>query len=426
VVVHDYVTQRGGAERVVLQLLAAFPGSPLVTSCWNPPTTYPAFGNYHVETLWLDRVSPFRRDPRRAFPFLAAAFSRHAIVNADVVLCSSSGWAHRVATAAPKIVYCHNPARWLYQPRDYLPAMSGPVRRAVTAAMEPLRRSDRLAALQAARYVVNSSVVARRVKAAYGIDAAVVPPASGLAADGPQEPLPGIDPGFLLTVGRPRSYKRTELVADAVASLPAERLVIVGGSANRWPLPRITAVSGLRDAQMRWLYANAAGLVAVAEEDFGLSPVEAQSFGLPSVVLRSGGYLDSTIEDVTGVFVDEPSSGQVAEGIRSLRSRSWDPEAIRLSGKRFSGDAFAARMNEIVAQVLRRDRPAPASAAGWSRRGSRDEIAVSMLDDSTDRRRVEVSGSGQPGGRQPRPKAGVSDKTPQGARERINVSRRKK
>jgi glycosyltransferase involved in cell wall biosynthesis len=399
VVVHDYVTQRGGAERVVLQLLDAFPGSPLVTSCWNPPTTYPAFGNYHVETLWLDRVIPFRRDPRRAFPFLAAAFSRHVIVNADVVLCSSSGWAHRVATTAPKIVYCHNPARWLYQPRDYFPALSGRARRAVSAAMEPLRRSDRAAAHQAARYVVNSSVVARRVKAAYGIDAAVVPPASGLSADGPQERLAGIDPGFLLTVGRPRSYKRTELVADAVASLPAERLVIVGGSANGWPSPRITAVSALRDAEMRWLYANASGLVAVAEEDFGLSPVEAQSFGLPSVVLRSGGYLDSTIEDVTGVFVDDPSAAQVADGIRSLRSRSWDAEAIRLSAKRFSCDAFAARINEIVAEVLRRDRLVEAPASGWSGHGSRDQTTVEVLDSSSDRRRVKVSGSGQPGGR---------------------------
>jgi glycosyltransferase involved in cell wall biosynthesis len=353
VVVHDYATQRGGAERVVLQLLRAFPGSPLVTSCWNPPTTYPEFGDYHVETLWLDRVSPFRRDPRRAFLLLAAVFARHAIVNADVVLCSSSGWAHRIATAAPKIVYCHNPARWLYQPRDYFPTLSVPARRAVNAAMGPLRRSDKEAALRAARYVVNSSAVARRVRAAYGIDAEVLPPPSGLSSDGPQEPLPGIDPGFLLTVSRPRGYKRTEVVGDAVASLPGERLVIVGGPANGWPWPRTTTVSGLRDAQMRWLYANASGLVAVADEDFGLTPVEAQGFGLPSVVLRSGGYLDSTIENVTGVFVDEPSSAQVASAIRNLRARSWDAEAIRLSGKRFSADAFASGISEIVAEVLR-------------------------------------------------------------------------
>jgi glycosyltransferase involved in cell wall biosynthesis len=353
VVVHDYATQRGGAERVVLRLLQAFPGSTLVTSCWNPPATYPEFGDYSVQTLWPDRVSPFRRDPRRAFPFLAAVFSRHAIVNADVVLCSSSGWAHRVATTAPKVVYCHNPARWLYQPQGYFPAMAPWARRTVVAAMESLRRSDKEAALRATRYAANSAAVARRVKEIYGIDAEVVPPASGLAADGPQEPLPGIDPGFLLTVGRPRGYKRTGVVCDAVASVPGERLVVVGGAPKGWSCPRTTAVSGLRDAQMRWLYAHASGLVAVADEDFGLAPVEAQSFGLPSVVLRRGGYLDSTIEGVTGVFVDEPSPARVAEAIGDLRSRSWDAEAIRRNGERFSCDLFARRMNEIVADVLR-------------------------------------------------------------------------
>lgn len=351
-VAHDYITQRGGAERVVLQLLAAFTGSALVTSCWNRPATYPEFSDYPVKTLWIDRVAPFRGDPRRAFPFLARAFSQYTISDADVVLCSSSGWAHRIAATAPKIVYCHNPARWLYQPREYFPGLSAAGRRTVSAAMQPLRRSDKKAALSAARYIANSSVVARRIKAAYGIDAVVVPPPSGMSADGPQVPLPGIDPGFLLTVGRPRSYKRTEVVAEAVSSLPGERLVIVGGQASEQPSPRITAVTGITDAQLRWLYANAAGLVAVADEDFGLSPVEAQTFGVPAVVLRGGGYLDSTIEDVTGVFVEQPSPAHVARGIRRLRSHSWDTEAIRLSAKRFSSDTFAATISEIVADVL--------------------------------------------------------------------------
>lgn len=353
VVVHDYATQFGGAERVVLHLLRAFPHSTLVTSCWNPSTTYPEFGDHHIETLWLNRVPSFRRDPRRAYPFLARAFAQHDIVDADVVLCSSSGWAHRIRTSAPKIVYCHNPARWLYQPQDYFSKLSPRARRVVVAAMGPLERSDKEAALGAARYVANSTEVGRRLKAVYGIDAEVVPPAAGLSAQGPQQPIPGIEPGFLLTVGRLRSYKRTDVVCDAVASLPGERLVVVGelGKGKSWP--RTTALSGLPDTQLRWLYANACGLVAVANEDFGLTPVEAQGFGLASVVLRNSGYLDSTIEGVTGVFVDEPTPAQVAAAIRELRSRSWDAAAIRRSSERFSYDAFARTMNEIVADTLR-------------------------------------------------------------------------
>jgi glycosyltransferase involved in cell wall biosynthesis len=105
---------------------------------------------------------------------------------------------------------------------------------------------------------------------------------------------------------------------------------------------------------MRWLYSNAAALVAVAHEDFGLTPVEAQSFGLPAVVLRTGGYLDSTIENVTGVFVDDTSPAQVAAGIRAVKARSWDCDVLRRCGERFSRDSFARRMNGIVDEVLGR------------------------------------------------------------------------
>src|SRR5664280_1220390 len=129
VIVHDYVTQRGGAERVVLDLLRSFPGTRLVTACFEASSTYPRFAAYDIETLWLDRVPMFRRDPRTAFPFLAKAFSRHIIDDADLVICSSSGWAHRVTTSAPKIVYCHNPARWLYQPDDYFADLPHWIRR---------------------------------------------------------------------------------------------------------------------------------------------------------------------------------------------------------------------------------------------------------------------------------------------------------
>ena len=352
VIVHDYATQRGGAERVALDLLRAFPGARLVTSCWDPQNTYPEFSRYEVETLWLDRVASLRRDPRRAFPFLASAFSQHVIADADIVICSSSGWAHRVQTKAPKIVYCHNPARWLYQPHDYFAGVPTWMRARFVDSSRSLRCSDAMAAHGAARYVVNSSAVAGRVRSAYGIESRVVPPARGLTPDGPMQPIPGIEPGFLLTISRPRNYKHTDAVCEAVASLPDERLVVVGGSRTRaWPLG-VTAVNQLSDAELRWLYANATGLVAVAYEDFGLTPVEAQAFGLPAVALRAGGYLDSCVENLTAVLVDAPTPAHVAGGIRALHARTWDADAIKQCGERYSTPVFAARMHHIVDELL--------------------------------------------------------------------------
>src|SRR5262245_9086311 len=117
--VHDYLTQRGGAERVVLAMISAFPAAPVFTSLYEPQTTYPGFRNADVRPLRINRISLLRHNHRLAFPLLAAAFSSLQI-EADVVVCSTSGWAHGARTDGKTVVYCHAPARWLYQPERYL------------------------------------------------------------------------------------------------------------------------------------------------------------------------------------------------------------------------------------------------------------------------------------------------------------------
>src|SRR5262245_17315694 len=103
---HDYLTQRGGAERVVLSLASAFPEAPLYTSLFDPQATYPGFRDVDVRPLRLNRVQLFRRNHRLAFPLLAPAFSSLRL-DADVVVCSSSGWAHGIHSEGRSIVYCH-------------------------------------------------------------------------------------------------------------------------------------------------------------------------------------------------------------------------------------------------------------------------------------------------------------------------------
>ena len=114
-IAHDYLTQRGGAERVVLAMLRAFPGATVHTLLYDPEGTFPEFREAHVVTSPLNRLGPLRRDHRLALPLLAPSFSRLEIA-ADVVVCSSSGWSHGARVEGRKVVYCHTPARWLYQP----------------------------------------------------------------------------------------------------------------------------------------------------------------------------------------------------------------------------------------------------------------------------------------------------------------------
>lgn len=349
--VHDYLTQRGGAERVVLAMLRALPGARLITSVYDADATYPAFRDYHVETTWLQRLPRVRQDPRLALPVLPALWSRHSITDADVVLCSSSGWSHGVSTRAPKLVYCHNPARWIYQPGDYLKTQPRSVRWAFGGLRGPLQSWDRRAAASCAGYLANSSTVQGRIARAYGLEAKLLPPPVGVDPTGSQSPVEGIDRGYFLVVGRARGYKNTAVVCEAFRRLTDQRLVVVGGlPEGDWP-SHLQGVTDISDDELRWLYANCAALVAASYEDFGLTPLEANAFGRPALCLRAGGYLDTLEEDVSGLWIEELSvAGVRSAALRSL-SREWDADRVRQHAANYSEARFAERLRAHVDEL---------------------------------------------------------------------------
>jgi glycosyltransferase involved in cell wall biosynthesis len=266
----------------------------------------------------------------------------------DVLVASSSGWAHALRADGPKIVYCHTPARWLYQPADYFGTIPAPLRKAVSIALRPLRQWDRRHAMSASVYIANSTVVAQRIWDIYRLRARIIFPAVGLDTAGAFEPVAGIEPGFFLTVGRRRGYKHTRKVCEAVEKVADARLVCVGGApGGRWSR-RITQLHSVPDAQLRWLYSNARAVVAVAHEDFGLTPVEGHSFGTPSIVRRAGGYLDSCIAGLDTTFVETDSVDELARAISSFHAADFDAEVIRRHAQRFSRTAFVNEIRSVV------------------------------------------------------------------------------
>jgi glycosyltransferase involved in cell wall biosynthesis len=353
--VHDYVTQRGGAERVVLTLARAFPGAPLSTSLYAPATTFPEFADIDVQPGPLSSIPLFRRDHRLALPLLAPFFSATRI-DADVTLVSSSGWAHGVRATGRKIVYCHTPARWLYQADLYLRGRGPAARLAAGALRAPLVRWDRAAARTADRYVANSTAVAARIAETYGIDAEVVPPPPALTPDGATMPVADVEPGFVLCVSRLLPYKNVDVVAEAFGRLPDERLIVAGSGPDERALrglapANVTFLGRVSDEQLRWLYAHADVLVAASYEDFGLTPLEAAGFGKPAAALRWGGFLDTVREGRTGVFFDTPTIGAIAAALRDARRHSWRAETIREHAERYAEGNFIARMRAIVREV---------------------------------------------------------------------------
>jgi glycosyltransferase involved in cell wall biosynthesis len=358
-IVHDYLTQYGGAERVVLELARAFPDAPVYTSVYAAERTYAEFGALDVRTSALDRAPWFRAHHRAAFPFLAPVFSAMR-VDAEVVVCSSSGWAHGVRTTGRKVVYCHAVARWLAQPDRYVGALGSTraiaARTVLTAATPALRRWDARVARSADRYLANSAVTRAAVRAHYGIEAHVLhPPTTSISESA--RPVTGLAPGFFLAVTRLLPYKNVGVVAAAFERLPEQRLLVVGDGPERERL-RTSAPANvefrtrLSDGELRWCYEQCAGLVAASHEDFGLTVLEAAAAGRPVAALRAGGYLETVRADTTGVFFDAPTPLGVADAIAELRARQWDPDVIRAHAAAFAPDRFRSAVQTVVGELL--------------------------------------------------------------------------
>lgn len=361
---HDYVTQRGGAERVALAMTRAFPDVPLHTTLFDPEGSFPEFETVDVRPTPLNRWRVLRRNHRVALPLLASAVSRHPI-EADVLLASSSGWAHGLPTTGRKVVYCHAPARWLYQTGRYAGrsdsgrARAAAVKTAIGMLGPRLREWDQRAARSAHRYLVNSTVIKRAVAEVYGIEAEVLfPPPAPLDSDGESRPLPGIEEPFVLCVARLLPYKNVDVVIEAAAAAGTP-VVVVGDGPDRRRLEGLAARTGaahlvgrVSDAELRWLYASCVGLVAASFEDFGLSPLEAAAFGKPTAALHDGGYLDTVVAGRTGVFFETPDAPSVADAIQRMVVGQWSAETIMQHADAFSEARFAARLREIVDEEL--------------------------------------------------------------------------
>ncbi|MFC0674684.1 glycosyltransferase [Brachybacterium hainanense] len=367
-IAHDYLTQRGGAERLVLSICRAFPDAEVHTLFYEPEQTYPEYRDRTVRPSVLNRIGVFRRDPRLAMPLLAPVASRMRI-DADVVIASSSGWAHAFRTRGTKIVFCHSPARWLYLPEDYLGETGrfDPKRLLLAALAPALKRWDRRAALQAQRYVGNSTVVRERIRRIYGIEAPTLfPPFSPDVAEGTQEPIDqlqgwagtdGSVGGHYLVVSRLQPYKHVDRVIEAFRDLPGQRLLVIGrgpeGERLRGIAPtNVRLVEGLSDAQMRWAYAHSRALIAASHEDFGLTPLEAGAHGVPTLALRAGGYLDTVADGISGAFFETTSATSIREAVMADADTTWDPDRIRGHAQRFSEERFIATLRDLVEEVL--------------------------------------------------------------------------
>jgi glycosyltransferase involved in cell wall biosynthesis len=350
-IAHDYLNQRGGAERVVVELARIFPGAPVYTSLYRADSTFPEFARLDVRTSPIDRL-PVDTRFRTLLPLYPAAFRALSPLHEDIVVSSSSGWAHGIRTDPDSIhvVYCHTPARWLYETEAYLPG--GP-KRALTAPLRgALRRWDRNAAHRADLYLANSEHVSRRIRAAYGIEARVLHPP--VRTDGLRPTTRG---DRLLVISRLLPYKRVDLIVDA-ASEAGLGLDVVGTGPSLDELraragSSVTFHGRVEEDSLRELLLGCRALCFPGSEDFGIVPVEANAAGKPVIGFAEGGVLETQVEGRTATFFGEPTPAAALDAIRRADALETSPEQIARNAERFSPAVFKSGMLAAVEEAKR-------------------------------------------------------------------------
>lgn len=324
-IVHDWVVNIGGAERVLKRLHAMWPEAPIYTLFADQAAIREHFPLAEVRTSYLQSVPGVRWIYPFLAPLMPSAIESFDLSGYDTVISSSVLFSKGVIVrpGTRHICYCYSPSRMLWDRGHHYE------RRSVMSRL--LRHFFRLWDTDAARrpdqMVAISQTVADRITTYYRRDSIIIPP--------PVEPAGTLETSrgdYFLVVARPVPHKNIAMVREAFAKL-------------RYPL---IVASGVSDQERNRLYAGCRAVIVANEEDFGLTAVEAMSYGKPVLALRRGGATETMIEGVTGEFFDDPIPEALADGVRRIMRGSYDPKDAQKQASRYSEEVFAQRLQTLV------------------------------------------------------------------------------
>ncbi len=357
ILVHEWLARHGGSENVFDVLSTAFPDAERFC-LWDDSD-----GRFDgVKESMLART-PLRRSKAAALPFMPFAWRHLPARDADWVLASSHLFAHHArfggpARDAPKLVYAHTPARYVWTP-ELDGRGSGFAARTVSRALKPL---DRKRAQEPHAIAANSAFIAERIARTWEREASVIYPpvdVSAFSAPAPLSPaeraeIDALPHPFLLGVSRFVPYKKLDRAIDAgvAAGLP---VVLAGGGPDEARLRAIAAerrahvvfVHNPSTAVLSELYRRALALIFPAIEDFGIMPVEAMATGTPVVASAVGGTAETVIDGVTGALVHEWNQAELAAAVE--RAVGTDPQAAVARAREFDTSVFTSRITQWVA-----------------------------------------------------------------------------
>lgn len=365
-IVHYWFVGRAGGERVVEALAEVFPQADLFSLVADTSTLAPVLQNRNLKTSFLQRIPGARKYHRHFLPLHPLALEQFDLSGYDLVISSESGPAKGVITSSKTchICYCHSPMRYIWDMYpEYRRSMDAVVRTIFSATAHYIRMWDYATAGRVDYFVANSAFVASRIQKHYRRESTIIhPPVAALAAR-----LSERRGDYYLAMGRLVDYKRFDLAVGACTNL-GRRLKVIGGGPQENALRRIAGPSveflgHVSDSEVQENFAGCRALLFPGEEDFGIVPVEAQSFGKPVIAYASGGILETVRgvfagqpadENPTGIFFADQSMPEMTNAILEFESREHEfcPQSIREHSLQFDDAIFKQRIREFVADAV--------------------------------------------------------------------------
>ncbi|MCF7845937.1 MAG: glycosyltransferase [Candidatus Peribacteraceae bacterium] len=355
-IVHEYLTRMGGAEKTAKVIADLFPSARIFTLLYDEANCGKDFPKWRVETSRLQNLPEFlRKRPKFLLPFLPSAVESFNFDNYDLVISSSSAFAHGLVLPLKNrhICYCHSPARFLWDySHEYLHEnkISGIKKILLNTKLKDLRIWSRLSARRVDRFLANSATVQRRIQKYFRTDSEVVHPpveVSKIRVSDHHE-------NYFLIVSQLAGYKKIELAISVFNKL-RRRLVIVGDGPRREFLesiagPTIEFLGWRSDQEVRELLGSCRGFIFPGEDDFGIAPVEAMAAGKPVLAFNRGGATETVQHKKTGTLFDSQTPESLENGLAEFfaNEKKFDPKKIRTHARQFSRQNFEQNIRRIV------------------------------------------------------------------------------
>ncbi|HEX3911280.1 MAG TPA: glycosyltransferase [Solirubrobacteraceae bacterium] len=352
---HDYLLVMRGAERTFAAIADEYPQAPIFTLLYDEQGTGGRLAGRSITTSFLNRLGVAQGSFRRLLPLYPLAIERLRLPACEVVLSSSSAFAHgvRVPPGALHVCYCHAPFRYAwYEEARALAELRPPLRPLLRLQLRRMRRWDRAASVRVDDYVANSMLTRERIKRYYGRESTIIHPpvqTERFAIGEPGERL--------LVVSEIVAHKRVQVALEAARRARAPIDVVGSGPAYaelRAAYPEAGFLGRVDDEQLASLYASARAVVVPSMEEFGITAVEAQAAGRPVIAAAAGGALETVRDGETGTLAELDDVESFRGAIEGLDRLEFDPADAVRNAEGFSVATFQGRIAAHVAQLLER------------------------------------------------------------------------